>query len=263
MELAMRLFFPFLLGLLCAFPALAVDLDAPPPSEDHVAPAWLEGYVYLPGKDGLQEEKLKRKKVEDAFAKLTASGKKLPAVLYMHGCSGVGSSGRKDAAFMSSQGYAVFMPRSLARDRHASCDPKAKKGGLIPEIKAYRQQEIVYSLARLRELPFIDQSNLILMGHSEGCGAVLHNKLDDFRLFIASACNCKRTGIRVPKGKPLLIYRSENDPWSKVHDNNCTPIVNERPAGSRSLLIPGDAHWIGDNPEVRAAILEILARYGR
>ncbi len=243
--------------------ALAVDLDAPPPSPEHVAPAWQEGYVYLPGNEKIQGKYIKNSTTQSAFAQLSASGKKLPAVLYLHGCSGVGKGGRKDAAFLSSQGYAIFMPRSLARDRAPSCDTAAKKGGLIPEIKAYRQQEIAYSLDRLRELPFIDQSKLILMGHSEGCGAVLHNKIDAFQLFIASGCHCKRTGIRVPKDKPLLVYRSENDPWSKVRDNNCEPIVKGRPEGSRSLLLSGDAHWAGDHPEVRAAVLDLLGRYGK
>ncbi len=243
--------------------ALAVDLDAPPPSPEHVAPAWQNGYVYLPGNEKIQGKSIKSNSTKSAFAKLSASGKKFPAVLYLHGCNGVGNGGRKDGTFLSSQGYAVFMPRSLARDRAPSCDPESKKSGLIPEIRAYRQQEIAYSLDRIRELPFIDQNKLILMGHSEGCAAVLHNKSDAFQLFIASGCHCKRTGIRLPKDKPLLIYRSENDPWSKVRDNNCLPIIDGRPEGSRSLLLPGDAHWAGDHTEVRAAILEMLRRYGK
>jgi hypothetical protein len=208
----MRLFLAALISLFFALPVGAVDLDDPPPSEAHVAPAWQEGYVYLPGDKKIQGKYIKNESTKSAFAKLSASGKKLPAVLYLHGCSGVGSGGRKDGSFLSAQGYVVFMPRSLARDRAPSCDPEAKKGGLIPEIKAYRQQEIAYSLARIRELPFVDQNKLILMGHSEGCGAVLHNKIDAFRLFIASGCHCKRSNIRLPKDKPLLIYRSEDDP---------------------------------------------------
>jgi dienelactone hydrolase len=259
----MRLALAIISLLPLAFPVWALDLDAPPPSKAHVAPAWQEGYVYLPGKGGLQGEKLKRTKVKEAFAKLSTSGKKLPAVLYMHGCTGVGESGRKDGVFLSSQGYIVFMPRSLARDRAASCDPKIKKSGLIPEAAAYRQQEIAYSLEQIRELPFIDQNKLTLMGHSEGCGAVLRHKGDAFKLYIASGCTCLRKPIRVPKDKPLLTYRSERDPWSKARDNNCEPFMAGRPEGSRSLLIPGDAHWLGDNPEVRAATIELLNRYGR
>lgn len=260
----------FIAGLLAATPvrAQAPDLDTPAPAPEHVAPSWDRAEVYLPGRETLHGSRMESPEIQAALAALATEGRKLPVIIHMHGCGGIAPDTRKDAVYWSHRGYMVVMPASFARSRPASCDSQAKKGGLFPEVVVYRQQEIAHAVERLRQLPMVDQRNLFLMGHSEGCVAVALNNNSAFNAYVGSGCQCRSAlyptaGVRIPKDKPFFIYRAANDPWYKAAagQNNCQPFMEGRPEGSASLILPGDTHWMSDEPTIRAAIQALFDRY--
>src|SRR5262245_53330343 len=148
--------------LCCAHPISAGD------GAGKVTPTWEQARVFLPGSAA-----------PSTPATVPTIDRPLPTVLYLHGCTGFdyshdGTMGGW-AQTLNAAGYAAVMPTSYAReDRPRACEQTTHTyhKELAPEILRLRHEEIEYALEQLRTLPWVDQRNLFLMGHSEG-GAVV------------------------------------------------------------------------------------------
>ena len=93
----------------------------------------------------------------------------LPAVIYLHGCSGIGPEDEAARVLLMEWGYAVFQPNSFARTgRRANCSAADQITALAPEAHRFRQEELRNSLAQVRALDWIDPSRIFVMGFSEG-----------------------------------------------------------------------------------------------
>ncbi len=91
-------------------------------------------------------------------------GAKLPVVLYMHGCEGIRRQAGHYRELLLSLGYGVFMPDSFRRPGRRACD---QHGSLSYRVRL-RLEEVEYAVARIKELSWVDQSRVVLMGFSEG-----------------------------------------------------------------------------------------------
>ena len=82
------------------------------------------------------------------------SDKQLPTVIFMHGCTGLNhhQSGHMD--MFAQLGYPVFAPNSYARPGRQPID----FGG----TESWRMEEIKIALAKLKTIPWIDHTKLIL-----------------------------------------------------------------------------------------------------
>ncbi len=126
-----------------------------------------------------------KKQVPEAFK----STKKLATVFYMQG-SGKFSKGPTFRKWITGEGgYVFFAPNShkgKGRPTYSSPVPKS----VYEKVHEYRQAEIKYALSRLNEIPFIDQSNMFLMGNSEGAFAAARYSGKEFkgRLVLSWTC---------------------------------------------------------------------------
>jgi len=244
--------------LMEAVPARAADW------REEARVAWERAYVMLPvARDRLIGGRMGDALVREELAGLDP-GRRLPAVLYIHGCSGLVPGNFDYMNLLAEAGHAVIAPDSFARPgRPKTCDPRRHRG--IPgapfaRVAAMRQEEIAYSQERLRDLAWVDHERVFLMGHSQGGGAAAAYPNGGFRGVIVSGSTCQY-GMNAPEGTPLLALYSENDPWrGRRSPRGCADWgrVYNRPIEFH--LFPGDAHNLAGDARARALILDFLKR---
>lgn len=120
--------------------------------------------------------------------------KKLPTVIYLHGCSGVWKGTQTRINFLAEAGFAVIAPQSFARKKYPqSCDPASKLGGIYRDILQIRQNDASYALEQVKSLSWVDTGNLFLMGLSEVAITTatldLRDKLVSARVIEGWTCN--------------------------------------------------------------------------
>ena len=226
---------------------------------------WERAYVLLPvASDRLVGGRMDGALVREELAALPP-GRKLPAVLYLHGCSGMAPGNFDYMHLLAEAGFAVIAPDSFARPgRPKTCDPRLHRG--IPgapfaRVAEMRQEEIRYAQERIRGLAWVDQRNVFLMGHSQGGGAVAGYPNGGFNGVIVSGSTCQY-GLNAPEGTPVLAVYSENDPWRRNRSpRGCGEwgTVYQRPVEFH--LFEGDAHNLAGNPRARELILAFLKRH--
>ncbi len=193
-----------------------------------------------------------------------APGLRIPTVLYVHGCSGFGNSGRAYAAALLDAGYAVVAPDSFARPgRPRTCDPRRHvtvvPRRVIGAARAMRIAEIRHALEHIGELAWVDRDNLFLLGHSQGGTAAAQYKGAGFRARVVSGSRCTR-GIGAAAAEPVLAVYSLKDPWFK---NPAIRNCRQRAEGKtvEAMELPGAVHVVVKVAAARDAILGFLARH--
>ncbi|MFQ5961473.1 MAG: dienelactone hydrolase family protein [Candidatus Methylomirabilales bacterium] len=225
-----------------------------------LARTWDGARVYLPG-SGVG------RLMADFNPSSVPAPRPLPTVLYLHGCTGIygGSVPAAWARFLNTAGYAVVMPDSFAREyRPRNCHPATRTGGLFPPAHDMRLDEIEYALVKLRTLPWVDQRNLFLMGHSEGGIAAARWPGRGFNGHIISGWTCTHLydpfldGLRAARETPVLVLEFEDDPWhGRATAGSCGTKFGGR-KDARLVTLPGRGHYTGHRPEAREAVLQFL-----
>jgi len=172
-------------------------------------------------------------------------GAKAPAVLVMHGCSGIFGSPNSYQVFFMERGFAIFEPDSFARPGHA-----CKYGDL-----ATRAEDLEYAFARISELPWVDQEHILLMGISQGGATVARWSKPGFAAHIILADNCGGDKPRAPVDIPVLAVVGAED--QNYHGSSCQ--VVRKVNGSRSIVIADAPHGIIDYEETVQAMAELLS----
>jgi fermentation-respiration switch protein FrsA (DUF1100 family) len=182
-----------------------------------------------------------------------------PTVLYLHGCAGIRDFDDLWARTLSGAGYAVVMPNSFARPGRVSGCAQVRW-----EIYNLRAEEIGYAQERLRRLPWVDQRNIFLMGHSEGGGSVALWSASGFRGHVISGWPCTHRvdpffdGVRAPSSTPVLALNFERDPeFSGAMVGRCGAKLVGR-QDSRELVLRGSGHFPMYSEEARQAVVEFL-----
>lgn len=178
-------------------------------------------------------------------------GVKVPVVLYLHGCGGI-HEGYQYQRLLLAQGYAVFMPDSFKRPGRRKC----REEGTLWQRVRMRTEELEYALDRIRELPWVDQKRIILMGHSEGGNTTDNWSKPGFaaHIIIGSACTLVGGKPAAPEGVPVLAMVGEYDEFRP--GMSCK--VKRTVGGSKSIIIPGAPHRIAGYPETQEAIKVFL-----
>jgi dienelactone hydrolase len=150
------------------------------------------------------------------------AGKRLPTVVYLHGCTGIwpGTYARID--FLAKSGFAVIAPVSLARIRYPkSCDPVQKAGGFYRATLRMRQADAGHAIVKAKQLGWVDPDNVFLVGFSQGgiTAATFESDTDTaVNARVVEGWTCRADwgeyhGVNAPDSEPVLTLVAEGDPW--------------------------------------------------
>ena len=236
-------------------------------ADPEVERTWTQGRLAWP-QDGRPETGTIAGSIPDV-AKAFA-GRKAPAVVYLHGCSGLDRISSATAAFLAGAGYVVFSPDSFARaSKPASCNVASHASGLHRGVLSWRQAEAAYAVAEARKLPFVDGARIYLYGFSEGAIAAATLKAVVVRARVIEGWSChagwpEYGGLHAPLSQPVLALTSVADPWFQAEwaHGDCGDFMKGR-FGSRAVVFrPPDPlsseHFVSGNPAVQATILAFL-----
>ena len=194
---------------------------------------------------------------------------KLPVVVVLHGCTGIGAEAESYRFTLPFQGFAVFIPDSFARPgRRPNCNPYRRTTNLTPGVEKLRLEEVADILRRLAAIPWVDSRRLYLIGFSEGGVAAAQYAGRAFRRIVITAWHCHgrdgARGIAIPPDIPLLTIIGENDPWYRSRPGrDCSAFFAGR-RQARALRLPGSTHAVltsvsgADAETARRAIGEFL-----
>jgi dienelactone hydrolase len=189
-----------------------------------------------------------------------------PTVIYLHGCTGL--SVVRFLEQIASAGFVVVAPDSMARRyRPLQCNPwsHTPTGNLF--VFDFRMAELSFALQQLRQLDWVDHSNIYLVGVSEGGVIAALYRGDDVRARVILQWNCQgpavMRGIAAPPQTPVLALLRTGDPWywrGPGAGRDCSEFLLGRPE-SRSLLLAqggGDGHEIVNDPDAVQQVLGFL-----
>lgn len=218
---------------------------------------WTAAFIAAP--DAAQAER-----VVSGLAPLRQqSAARYPVVIYLHGCTGMGKEERQLGRELAARGYVFIAPDSMARRyRPLQCDPKTSTGGHNLFVFDFRLAEISYALQQLRDEPWVDPSNLFLIGGSEGGVAAALYRGDEFRARVIFQWTCHGAplvrGLAAPPGTAVLAIVNRDDPWydeRHTHGQGGDCGAFFRGVGSESLVLSGlGGHDVLDRPDVRRRI---------
>jgi dienelactone hydrolase len=188
--------------------------------------------------------------------------KKMPVVVYAHGCAGINSHSLLWANYIKSLGYVVVMPDSMAipnRIRNCGTGGSTNNMGLV-DVDSLRPREIDYAIKELKKLSWVDPENIFLMGHSEGGMGVTKTFADGYAGIIISGYWCT-FGIRADDDKPILIMEHEYDPWRANNNGlHCKDRWGSKRTNAQQLIFPGSGHDTFSGPG-KKAVKEFLAKH--
>lgn len=201
----------------------------------------------------------------------TPTGAKLPVVLYLHGCTGLGSSSRAFMSWLAGNGYAVIAPDSMARKfRPLQCDPKTKSGGYNLYVYEFRLAEVAYALEQIEKLPWVDLDRLFLVGISEGGVAAALYRGDGFRAHAILQWTCHGgplvRGIAAPADTPILSVVYARDPWydpsrTPGQRGHCGAYFGDRKESRSIVLETEEEHSVMDNEQAKDGLIGFLSLF--
>lgn len=189
----------------------------------------------------------------DAWLYQPKGNDKHPAVVFLHGCSGLLTSKHQPVArelswarYLNERGYVVLMIDSFG--------PRA-----VTNMCSTRQIESVYmarpydagaGFAYLQAQPFVDANRIAVMGWSEGGGTVLYTvgsnavqKNPGFRVAVAfypGSCNIARLGKEWTTSVPLLVLIGRADIWTRA--DWCEHALKHAQPQAQLVIYPGAYH---------------------
>jgi hypothetical protein len=190
---------------------------------------------------------------------------KIPLVIYMHGCSGIGVDQREDIRFLVRNNYAVIAPDSFGRKyRPKDCDPYTYTNGLFRDVLRFRLAEARHAHELAKTLPWVDKQNIFMMGCSEGGVAAAKYGRGGLagRIILGWTCNSgwsEHAGISGPRDEPILGVVASNDPWFTTPSTmgDCGDFMFFR-SNNESVVIDTSLHAVQALPEVQERILQFL-----
>ncbi|MFX0540484.1 dienelactone hydrolase family protein [Roseovarius sp. S4756] len=242
-----------LLLALCASSAQAENAEVTRTWD--AAQVWLPGTVNATTVDALDEADAPR-----------------ATVLYAHGCDGLSRITTVTARFLAGAGYLVVAPDSFARqNKPVSCNAAQTRGGLHRAVLGWRQEEMQYALAQLRETEVLREVPIVLMGHSEGGITVATMMAPDVAMRIIEGWTCHAgwpdyRGLNAPVDQPVLALIGEDDPWFRqpVLSGDCGAFMHGEAQISRVYSAPdylAGKHWLSADKEVQGLIVNFVDAY--
>jgi dienelactone hydrolase len=164
--------------------------------------------------------------------------KKLPVVVYFHGCAGIlNASIGHIRALSELDDFVIIAPDSFAANRPEYCFANHTVDlSLTGQIAAMRQAEIDLALSRIAALSWVDKSSIFLMGHSQGGGTVAGyagSVVIKGRVLLNGGCSRWMGGDGMRADEALLTLDTGGDPWFRRYTTYCRNWVLSH--GGRSI----------------------------
>jgi dienelactone hydrolase len=188
-----------------------------------------------------------------------STDKPLPTVILMHGCTGIHQQDITLARDLTSQGFIVVMPDSLAIPKRViNCNVKTNTPHLrLVPVENIRPEEIKYAVKQLQQLSWADKNNIFLIGHSEGAMGASIVREAGLSGIIISGFTCF-FGIHAYPDTPVLAINFEKDPWlSKISNRQCKDAWGDR-TNAQQIILPGAGHDTYNLPFVKQEIVSFL-----
>jgi dienelactone hydrolase len=185
-------------------------------ADEELDRTWAGGLIFYP-KDG----RFAFGKIAShvGLAQAAIGNRKLPVIVYMHGCSGLDLLSKQTARDHVLDGFVVVMPDSYARaNKPPSCILEKHQSGLHRSVIFWRQNEANNAIRNARLLPFADPRNVFLAGLSEGAITTATVKGEPVNARIIEGWTChagwaEYAGLAAPESEPVLSFTSVDDPW--------------------------------------------------
>ena len=233
--------------------------DKLPPGTTPAEATWIKGNIFLPAGalklEGSNHLKLFAKKdnwAETAKIKHLKDGVRLPAVIYLHGCTGF-YAGRRFVTYFLDQGYAVFAPNSFARPgREELCNT-----GNMDDRISLRREELKHALSKVREIDWVNASRLVLVGFSEGGQTVSSWGGREFMAHVLFGTDCRYVDdySNAPWDIPVLNIVGESDELG--YGRGCY-LTGNRPNSSKVVVVPDGDHAMLNSEIPRLATTKFL-----
>ena len=191
------------------------------------------------------------------------AGARLPVVVYVHGCTGLGNFAFLEQ--VAAAGFVVVAPDSFARRyRPLQCDPVTQTGGRHLFVYDFRMEEVSFALEQLWTERWADWGRMFLVGTSEGGVTAALYRGDEFKARVIAQWTCSGAphvaGIAAPLDEPILAVRGAQDPWYGAKAGDCRDTFGSRPQ-SRSLVLEMAAgHDVFAEPTVAVTIVDFLTK---
>lgn len=237
-------------------------------SVDELKRTWDAAIVRIPKSNGAYSSFIMR----DLNAQSITEFQSFPTIIYLHGCSGVWAGTYTRLNFLAKAGFAVIAPVSFARAKYPqSCDPASSKGGMYRGVLNMRQNDAAYAIANAKQLDWVDENNIFLMGHSQGgITTATFNSTDkhlsvNARVIEGWTCHAgwnEYKGINAPDNEPILALVGEDDPWfqNSWSRGDCGAYINNN--GSQSIVLSKGAlsarHALLEDRDLQKMVLEFL-----
>ncbi len=202
--------------------------------------------------------------------------KKIPTLIFIHGSKGLTKGKIYRKWVVEEAGFIFFAPNSFKIENRPTYNTPAKMSA-YEEVHKLRQAEIHYNLGKLKNVSFIDEEHLFLMGNSEGGLAAAAYKGREFKARIITAYSCengyysKDFKLGAKKNEPFLNIIGTHDEYfgknSKPNENHeikghCTKALMKY-KNAKVIILPQTKHDITTNIYVKEDIIHFLKFWSR
>lgn len=241
------------------------DPDAP----SDLTRTWQKAWVFVPKGEGARKFEVQDQRFHGWRPATEAPPPTV--ILYLHGCTGLGSADDRFLRKLAAEGFVVIAPDSFARRyRPMQCDPRTKTGGHNLYVYDFRQAEINFALLKLAEIDWVDPQRLFLIGASEGGVAAALYRGSAFRGRIITHWTCQGgrliRGLDAAEDEPILAIVQQHDPWyangrTVGQSGDCGSFMQGRPNAHSMVLDDGSQHDVFTNARALKAIFDFLNFY--
>ncbi len=241
---------------------------------DELKRTWDAALVRIPKSNGAYSSFI----MSDLNEKAVIEFQSFPTIIYLHGCSGVWAGTYTRLNFLAQSGFAVIAPISFARAKYPqSCNPASVQGGMYRGTLNMRQNDAAYAIANAKQLEWVDEDNIFLMGHSQGgvttatFNSTDHDMSVNARVIEGWTCHAgwgEYKGINASEDEPVLALVGKHDPWFQNNwtRGDCGAYINKN-NGSQSIVLsegPLSArHALLEDRDLQKTVLEFLRKHIR
>ena len=190
-----------------------------------------------------------------AFLAVPEGNGPFPAVVLMHGCSGLDPEVQKGNAVhvrnLRAEGFVTLILDSFGPRRLG--DVVCNGGGEEMAAFRYRQRDAVSAVRFLRSQPFVDAENIFVMGQSHGGWVVLQLAIsrtipvqDRFRAAVAYYPWCGDQQLREQLHTPVLVLIGALDDWTPA--DRCLEAKRYARGAPFEVVVYENAHHSFDLP---------------